>query len=260
MKHYLLLIALVAAFAANAQLAHPVLDPDHDYGWEEWGEGTMIDGWISQACGAANGADYREYPITVQFQRSTTPAGFIRIVEPWLQPTSWFIQSGLSITPGYDLIIEIADNGVVIIMPQRTGYSALHPVSKSQIDYIVNNWAGYYLTENDDIDKALLYDQQYPQHATTYENGIITVPLCMWSVVRANEEISAEDVGGAGDGVAIIYTPDSAGVPSVEVGESQDSDTPAEYYTLTGMRVDKPSRGNLYLERRGSQVSKVLYR
>ena len=36
-----------------------------------------------------------------------------------------------------------------------------------------------------------------------------------------------------------------------------DTDAPAEYYTIEGLRVNKPSHG-LYIVRQGSKVSKVI--
>lgn len=48
----------------------------------------------------------------------------------------------------------------------------------------------------------------------------------------------------------------SSGVEDVV---ADPSDAPAEYYTLQGIRVQEPARGNLYILRRGTAVSKVVF-
>ncbi len=50
----------------------------------------------------------------------------------------------------------------------------------------------------------------------------------------------------------------TAGIGNVAVEESAAA--PAEYYNLQGMRVHTPVAGNIYIERRGKQARKVLYK
>lgn len=38
-----------------------------------------------------------------------------------------------------------------------------------------------------------------------------------------------------------------------------DDDNAAEYYTIQGIRIDKPEKGNLYIERRGPEVRKIVF-
>lgn len=47
-----------------------------------------------------------------------------------------------------------------------------------------------------------------------------------------------------------------SGINGVCIGESDN--TPAEYFDITGRRVENPEAGHLYLERRGTKVSKVI--
>lgn len=51
----------------------------------------------------------------------------------------------------------------------------------------------------------------------------------------------------------------SAGVNS-PVSAADNSDAPAEYYNLQGMRVVNPTPGNLYIKRQGTDVAKVVMR
>ncbi len=56
-----------------------------------------------------------------------------------------------------------------------------------------------------------------------------------------------------------ITLPEKVGIDDIEVDgtEDSDSDAPAEYFNLQGMRVKNPAHG-IYIVRRGSKVSKVL--
>lgn len=57
----------------------------------------------------------------------------------------------------------------------------------------------------------------------------------------------------------IVYSSAGLGVPALSSDDS-DTESAAEYYTLTGQRVTAPVKGNLYLRCSGANVSKVLYR
>lgn len=53
----------------------------------------------------------------------------------------------------------------------------------------------------------------------------------------------------------IDFCKDNAGVNDI----LSDDDNATEYYTIQGIRIDKPEKGNLYIERRGSEVRKVIF-
>lgn len=56
-------------------------------------------------------------------------------------------------------------------------------------------------------------------------------------------------------GYDILNPPASIGAPEVSPAET---DAPAEYYSLQGVRMAHPSAGQLCIERRGSQVRKII--
>ncbi len=57
----------------------------------------------------------------------------------------------------------------------------------------------------------------------------------------------------------IIYegNADLAGISDI-VADADDADAPVEFYTLQGMRIDRPAAGQLVIRRQGKHVSKVL--
>ncbi|MDE6288436.1 MAG: hypothetical protein K2M00_06595 [Muribaculaceae bacterium] len=257
----LLLAAALMCFSLplSAQsLAHPTLEENHDYGWTTWGEGYIVDGWLT---GIWYNENYEklnpeEWKIKCTFEKSTTPEGFIRILEPWVQPSSWFSSHEEPPVGGRDLIIEVVDGGMVIIMPQLTGIQRNHPVSRTKIEYLVHNYEGYALSFKDDIEGV--YNEIYasrPEYITTYEDGVITVPLCMWCIVNAGQEITTEDIGGANDNIAKIYTPDSSsGTISVNVA---DGDADKEFYDLCGRKVTGTPSAGIYICKKGGKTFKI---
>jgi hypothetical protein len=61
----------------------------------------------------------------------------------------------------------------------------------------------------------------------------------------------------------ITYSPARVGklLPTdiEDVVADLDEDAPVEYYTITGVKVNEPIKGQVIIERRGSKVSKKLY-
>ena len=51
---------------------------------------------------------------------------------------------------------------------------------------------------------------------------------------------------------------DKVTTTGIESVEADASDAPAEYYTLTGIRISAPAAGQVCIVKRGAKVSKVL--
>lgn len=236
--------------------ARPTLIDGHDYGWETWGEGCIFDGWLTTIWRDDEGVRVNpyEYKMRCEFQRSTTPEGYVRIVEPWRSKTGWFGQFD-DVAEGRDLIIDMTDPRLVIIMPQATGIVAVHPVSKTPIEYIVHNYEGYSFFFKDDADGVVDINSKHPDLATTIQDGVIHIQAPMWSVINLGAEISDDDLGGCNAPEATIWLPGSEGVLSVTV----DNDSVAEYYNLQGMKVDNPAHG-CYIRLQGKRVEKIFIR
>lgn len=238
--------------------ARPTLIDGHDYGWQDWGQGEIYDGWLTCIWRDDDGnrVDPTKYVLTCMFQRSTTPEGYIRIAEPWRSATGWFSQFHEGLKENRDLIIDMTDPRLIIIMPQFTGITAIHPISKTPIEYIVHNFEGYSLFFYDDPDGAVEINEKCPDLVTTFENHEIHIAAPMWSLVNLGDEIDEDDLGGCNAPETVIYMPDWQGVSDAEI--STEEGTP-EYYTLQGMRVAEPSSG-CYIRRTGSRAEKVYIR
>ena len=277
MKHFLLISLLTVAPTTLAQQpveaersfarecgmqvdlmssARPTLIDGHDYGWEDWGEGSIYDGWFTTIWrdDDNNRINPADYMMKCAFQRSTTPEGYVRIVEPWCSPTGWFGCVAGRCERGRDLIIDMTDPRLVIIMPQFTGIVRQHPVSKTPIEYVVLNYEGYALFFKDDPDGAVEVNEMHPDLATTYANGEIHIQTPMWTVVNVGDEIEEDDLGGANAPEAVIYLPGTQGVQDVMIS---DTSCKAEFYNLQGQRVAEPTRG-CYIRRTANGAEKVF--
>ena len=56
-----------------------------------------------------------------------------------------------------------------------------------------------------------------------------------------------------------FYNPEARQNSITEVGSDTDADAPAEYFDLQGRRVANPEPGRIYIERRGTKASKVIF-
>lgn len=238
--------------------ARPTLIDGHDYGWKTWGEGTIFDGWLTTIWRDDAGVRVNpyEYKIKCEFQRSTTPEGYVRIVEPWRNPSGWFGQNG-GAEAGRDLIIDMTDPRLVIIMPQLTGIVAIHPVSKTPIEYLVHNYEGYSFFFKDYADGVVEINQKHPDLATTIQDGVIHIQAPMWSVINYGDEITDEDLGGCNAPEATIWLPGSEGVNDIEYDTATDAEP--EYFNMQGIRVTNPGHG-CYILRQGNRTQKVYLR
>lgn len=248
---------LIEEINTTMSAARPTLVDGHDYGWEYWGEGQIFDGWLTTIWRDDNGERVNpyEYIITCEFQRSTTPEGYVRIVEPWRSATGWFGQNH-DVKEGCDLIIDLTDPRLVIIMPQMTGITATHPITQTKIEYVVHNYEGYALYYKDDVDGTVELNEKFPDQATTMQDGVIHIITPMWTMVNENEEIQDDDLGPANAPEATIYLPGCQGVSDITAED--ESEARPEYYDLSGRRIDVPTAPGLYIRRCGSKATKVV--
>ncbi len=79
------------------------------------------------------------------------------------------------------------------------------------------------------------------------------------SFTQKDLDLDSED-GEVWNNVLRIDFADYVDVAGVSDVIADEADTPAEYYDLRGIRVDKPSAGNMYICRQGAKVSKVVVR
>ncbi len=70
--------------------------------------------------------------------------------------------------------------------------------------------------------------------------------------------LGADDARSLASNEIAVRTKTSSGIADI-IGDADDTDAPAEYYNLQGMRVANPQPGGLYILRRGSTTKKIRF-
>ena len=118
-----------------------------------------------------------------------------------------------------------------------------------------NNWESFWGTPGKpmELDKKI----QAPWKSNNGESGGTSIPAGSeyWGTILFEMPALGQPAN------VTFYTtlmPHSSGVTDAITEEAVANDAPAEYFNLQGMRVAQPESGKLYIERRGSKVSKVI--
>ena len=71
--------------------------------------------------------------------------------------------------------------------------------------------------------------------------------------------ITAKDVKNGKESAPVSITLHNGSTTGIEGVESAENDAEVEWFTITGVRVQQPAEGGLYIRRQGSEVSKVRF-
>lgn len=71
--------------------------------------------------------------------------------------------------------------------------------------------------------------------------------------------ITAKGVKNGKESVPVSITLHNGSTTGIEGVESAENDAEVEWFTITGVRVQQPAEGGLYIRRQGSEVSKVRF-
>lgn len=71
--------------------------------------------------------------------------------------------------------------------------------------------------------------------------------------------ITAKGVNGGKESAPVSITLHNGSTTGIEGVESAENDAEVEWFTITGVRVQQPAEGGLYIRRQGSEVSKVRF-
>ena len=71
--------------------------------------------------------------------------------------------------------------------------------------------------------------------------------------------ITAKGVKNGKESAPVSITLHNGSTTGIEGVESAENDAEVEWFTITGVRVQQPAEGGLYIRRQGSEVSKVRF-
>ena len=127
------------------------------------------------------------------------------------------------------------------------------------VQFYVADYAGFLSAmAGDAMAKQMI--EYNPGVATTFKDGIFTIPFCGYGFASSPYEFGgytwveegSEDID-LPTYPARLYMP---GVSAVKAIATDNADAPVEYYNLQGIRVANPANG-IFIRRQGTQATKV---
>lgn len=207
--------------------------------WSDPVDATMVETIISPLFKVDNTT-----PFTTQIKKKTD-AEIYRVIAPWQK----FFAANNIASAGPDLEIDATDPTNVIITLQ-----SLEIGGNTDGLYNIMSYSYYALamsTETPDEYKITLTDDG---------NGNSTISFPYHSCLLFAE--TSEKIYNAcadKENLSYITFKSFAGVVDI-IADKDNSNAPVEYFNLQGVRVAKPSAGQLVIRRQGSEVTKTIIR
>ncbi len=228
----------------------PSIDPNED--WTSLGNAEFQDPWVVPAFGV----DPAEYTWEVELQQNKKDENVYRLVDPYKGncPVAEINESSKA---GY-IIFNVSDPEHVSFDVVAAGFASSELGLSNIYCYNSLTWVSLYL--NQSIASVIVeYGDMLP--FTTFADGVVSLPetdACFgipgeidggYSWTDANEQ----PVLAAGK----ITFPGHSGVNNVAV---DSNNAPVEFYNLQGIRVSKPTPGQMLIKRQGKTAAKVYVR
>lgn len=224
---------------------------DPNEGWKDLCNAEFIDGWIMPG----TGNDPEKYPWTVKVQQNVENPKLLRLDNPYAASGSPLKQAAE--TNGGYVVISLED--VDFVQVEDKIYTGV----KNGTDKIcATNIEGFYVGQG--FSAAQIKEQlgnQIPAWST-YKDKVISIPTCRFST-GDGKMYSWQSQNGASlvdkMQTKLVLEKDPFDTNSVEMIGTEEN-APVEYFTLQGMRVVNPEKGQILVKRQGSKVSKVVVR
>lgn len=235
-------------------------DPD----WTDIGNARFMDGWVLPALGYNQTLPENQYDVPLQ--QSNVNPNVYRLVDPYhIGPAA---DKNTSTTVGH-IMFDVSDPEHVIFLMADAGFA---DKTNSKLDFFAfycYNTLGQYLEwfpeyTAEELIKKLGDGAPW----TTFKDGVVSLGFIYEKDgVRYDANFGFNFIvqGGMdwpmyfgsswnGTMVASITFPEgwSAGVETVERNDAE-----AEYYTLQGVKVLHPEKGQFVIEKRGSTTRKI---
>lgn len=222
----------------------------------EWGDimtGQMLDTFVEPMF---NG--YVAEEVNVPIQKNNRIEGKYRVIDPWFK---LFGDEAADPTAGYYFTFDASDPTCVVVPYQSSGIR----LQTDGVMYIFS--AAYAFDSKEEFLASNLADRNITMDVETRtinfvggagQNGKIVGPIYFHFPNTTDPETDPE-------GFYIIYQsapgyiklPEFDGISSVAV---DNNNAEAEYYNIQGVRVNNPVAGQLYIVKKGNEVSKRIMR
>lgn len=146
-----------------------------DSEWESLGQGIMQDGWIIPGY-LKNPSAYVEMTFPVEVAKSKEREGVYALINPWGENNP-LTQAGLNTLDGTAAVEFTLDGSYVSFIPQMSGFD------DSEGEFMIMNREGSLEEANPGVSHAAIMNfmKQNGLPLSSYEDGVISVPLCLWS-------------------------------------------------------------------------------
>lgn len=228
-------------------------EPDPNDGWKDAGTASFTDVYMH----AIFPDNVAESTFDVPLQQSETTPGIYRLVNPykyWENPA----ETAFTVSDGHYMVIHTENAPDAWIENTTTGVT-YNGQGGGMIEFY---------SQVADVVPEYGYDaakSQFPAAIwANFKDNTLTYPSTTFSF--SGQEYFNFGVSISGNNESfwpvksntfkIVFKGGDSGVDGIVM----DSNVPAEYFTLDGMRVANPEKGMLLIKRQGSNVSKVLVR
>lgn len=240
-----------------------------DTQWEEAGNATFMDGWLLPAFGLDQTRESNWYEV--RLQKAKGNENLYRLVDPYRSgPVAEYNQSTAE---GY-IEFDISDPKHVVVnwKLQQAGFSNSELGITELYCYNTLTYFGNYLYKGytpQEIVDAVGNQMAY----TTYEDGVVTLgkyqdpdPEFDYSYYDAKFGLQGNAAEGRNWTNALgkpsnmttkIFLPETGGISDAVTAED---DARTVYYDLSGVRVENPVAGGIYIVKRGARTEKVIMR
>lgn len=208
--------------------------------WNSLGMGHFTDGWLSYHF---YGEDFvANYEVEIR-QNKENPNRYC-VMNPF-KHREWEEFNQDPDAEGH-IVFDITDPEFVIVEPYI--YSGFTDAEFGKL-YMYSMETNQYLVQGNSPEDLKV---QIPNNIAYFKNDVLTIP----DPIFGHEKRPTGLYGWTSDtseSTAVIRMPDTTAVAAIEAAV----DAEAEYYTLQGVRVDRPACG-MYICQKGGKASKVV--
>ncbi len=202
--------------------------------WESLGKGKFLEGFLETIFDDTYVPEERE----IEIMKNNRVPGVYKLVKAF----------EFSAPTGRDLILDARQPDFVRVEEQNTGVNSV----RGWVYILSVSTNGTFTT----YDEMVMSNPEYAERNITLdETGFHFPKNSILITFPTSGDYSAYVNGNAVESYFLF--PGLVGVDGVEV---EDSNAPAEYYNLQGMRMVQPQAGELVIVRKGSKTYKTIFR
>lgn len=225
----------------------------------EWGEiktGQMFDTFFESMF-----MDYEPAEVNVPIQKSNKYEGFYRVIDPWFRLIGEEGQTEADVNAGYYFYIDASTPECIVVPYQssyiRTSNGPVYIMSMSdnyetKEEFLASSNAGCNFTM--DVETRTI---NFTGASVQLSDGSTAFVSPIFFVYPQGPNPNSMYVLSGYDTPGWIKLPKFDGISSVAV---DNNNAKAEYYNIQGVRVNNPVSGQLYIVKKGSEVSKQIMR